>query len=193
MSLFERILVNVSVVLTAATGTAYLVMKYFMTNEDPFSVLNHPWQPHVLALHLLIAPVLIFALGLIMRDHVFGWFREDRARRGRASGLYTTLLSVPMIASGYLLQVFTDPGPRRWLAWVHIGCGILFTTLFLVHLIVSRPIQRALQSGMAAARSIPKSAGMLMLRLDWSGNRGLRSRTRARRGGWMSGPDGRRS
>lgn len=183
MSLFERILVNVSAVLTAATGTVYLVMKYFMTNEDPFSVLNHPWQSHVLALHLLISPVLIFALGLIMRDHVFGRFHEERARRGRASGIYTTLLVVPMIASGYLLQVFTDPEPRRWLAWVHIGSGVLFTLLFLVHLFASRPIQRSLQNGAAAVRSIAKSAGMLMLHLDWSGKRGLRSRTRSWRGG----------
>ncbi len=193
MSRLEGMLVNVSVVLTAATGFVYLVMKYFMTNDDPFSVLNHPWQPHVLALHLLIAPLLIFALGLIMRDHVFGWLHEEQVRRGRASGIYTTLLAVPMIASGYLLQIFTDPEPRLWLGWVHIGCGVLFTTLFLVHLIVSRVIQRAVQNGVAAARSIPKSAGMLMLRLDWPGRRGLRSRTRSWRGGWMSGPGGRRS
>ena len=98
-----------------------------------------------------------------------------------------------MIASGYLLQIFTDPGPRRWLAWVHIGCGVLFTTLFLVHLIVTRVVQRALQNGVAAARSIPKSAGMLMLRLDWHGRRGLRSRTREWGGGSISGPGGRRS
>jgi len=193
VSRLERMLVNGSVVLTAATGFVYLVMKYFMTNDDPFSVLNHPWQPHVLALHLLVAPLLIFALGLIMREHVVGWLREERARRGRASGIYTTLLAAPMIASGYLLQIFTDPEPRRWLAWVHIGCGILFTTLFLVHLVVSRLVQRALQNGVAAARSIPKSAGMLRLRLDWLGKRGLRSRTRSWRGGWMSGPGGRRS
>ena len=193
MSRLEKVLVNVSAVLTAATGFVYLVMKYFMTNDDPFSVLNHPWQPQVLALHLLIAPLLIFAIGLIMRDHVFGWLHEERARCGRASGIYTTLLAVPMIASGYLLQIFTDPGPRRWLAWVHIGCGVLFTTLFLVHLIVTRMVQRALQNGVAAARSIPKSAEMLMLRLDWHGKRGLRSRTREWGGGSISGPGGRRS
>lgn len=193
MSGLERIVVNVSVVLTAATGFVYLAMKYFMTNDDPFSVLNHPWQSHVLALHLLIAPLLIFALGLIMRDHVFGWLQEGRARRGRATGIYITLLAVPMITSGYLLQIFTDPGPRRWLAWVHIGCSILFTALFLIHLIVSRLLQRALQNGVAAARSIPKCAGMLMLSLDWPGKRGLRSRPRLWRGGSMSGPGGRRS
>ncbi len=183
MSVLERVLLQVSTWLTAVTGIAFLVMKYGMTSDDPFSVINHPWQPHMLALHLLVAPLLIFSLGLIMRDHILGWLRDDRMRRGRASGILTTLLAAPMIVSGYLMQILTDPGPRRWLAWVHIVTGLLFTAVFLAHLVTSRIIRRALQNGAAAVRTLPRSSGLLLLRLDWAVKRGLRSRARSCRGG----------
>ncbi|HEU4402302.1 MAG TPA: hypothetical protein VFT43_09370, partial [Candidatus Polarisedimenticolia bacterium] len=70
MSLFEKILLNLATGLAALSGFVYLVMKYFMTSDDPFSVLHHPWQPYALALHVLVGPAAVFALGLITRGHI---------------------------------------------------------------------------------------------------------------------------
>jgi hypothetical protein len=104
---FERLLLHLSTWLTAGTGAVYLYMKYVMTSDDPFSVIHHQWQPHALALHLLVAPALIFALGLITREHVIGRLLQNHSPRARASGGLIVILAVPMIATGYLMQILT--------------------------------------------------------------------------------------
>jgi hypothetical protein len=134
----ERAWLSWSVALAAVTGIAYWIMKDLMPRTDPFSVLGHPWQPHALSAHVLLVPMVIFGLGLIARDHIFAGVRKSgRAGNGR-SGLVTVLLAAPMVASGYLLQVFTSPGMRRWTALVHLGTGVVFAACFLAHLVVAR-------------------------------------------------------
>ena len=138
MNPFERTLLNASTCLVALTGGVYFYMKYLMTGEDPYSVVHHPLQPHALSLHVLLAPVLVFALGLITRDHIVGYLLESRQRRGRATGIVAVCLAAPMIVSGYLMQVLTDPGPRRILSVIHVAGGALYVLLFLGHLAASR-------------------------------------------------------
>jgi hypothetical protein len=146
----ERACLSWSVALATVTGIAYWIMKDLMPRSDPFSVLGHPWQPHALAAHVLIAPVVIFSLGLIAREHIFGGLRKGgRGGNGR-SGLATVLLAAPMVASGYLLQVITAPGPRRFAALTHLVTGAVFAACFAAHLVMARRRGRA-----AAARLSP--------------------------------------
>ena len=58
MTRFERWAVWVTSVLTFVTGVVYLWMKYFLVSDDPFAVVNHPLQPVVLKLHIVVAPLL---------------------------------------------------------------------------------------------------------------------------------------
>ena len=79
MTAAERHLFRAALAITTATGLAYWVMRDFMRPRDEFSVLGHPWQPYALAGHLLVAPVLVFALGLIARDHILEGIRSKGA------------------------------------------------------------------------------------------------------------------
>lgn len=142
MSRFEKILLHLSTAFTALSGLVYFWMKYLKGPADPWSALRHPWQPHLLALHLLAAPFLVFAIGLITREHVVGNLREGRLQRGRASGVVTFALGAPMIATGYLMQVLNDPRPRRVLLIAHLASGILFTVLLGAHAVAARPGRR---------------------------------------------------
>jgi hypothetical protein len=142
VSALERWLLHLSTWGSAGTGLAYLYMKHALRPADPFSVVNHPWQPHALALHVLVGPLLVFALGLIAREHILGLFREARPHPSRPSGVAAIALALPMVASGYLLQVTTAEGARSLLVVVHVACGSLFALLFLAHLLVSRPGRR---------------------------------------------------
>ncbi len=137
MSRFESLLLNVSIALSAVSGLAYLVMRDFLRRTDPFSVLGHPWQPQTLAAHLLVGPVVIFALGLIARDHIIERMKNGRTPQGRLSGLMTIGLAAPMIASGYLLQTATGQEWRRILGWAHLATGLSFALLFGAHLIAA--------------------------------------------------------
>jgi hypothetical protein len=164
MTTGERRLLLVSVGGTALTGFTVWVMKDLLPRRDPFSVLGHPWQPHVLAAHLLVAPVVVFALGLIAREHIVQGYRYSVNGDGRRSGILTVLWALPMILSGYLLQISTGDATRRFLSVGHLVTGALFTALFVGHLV------RALRRRAAAAK--PGQAPAPAARLDRPRNGG---------------------
>jgi hypothetical protein len=150
MTAVERHLFRAALAIATATGLVYWVMKDFMRPRDEFSVLGHPWQPYALAGHLLIAPVLVFALGLIARDHILEGIRSRGAIAGWRTGLGLLGLAAPMILSGYGLQVVTGVETRRLVALVHLVSGALFAAFFLAHALVAFAGRRA-----AARRRTP--------------------------------------
>jgi hypothetical protein len=146
VSRFERLLLDLSIGLSTLTGAVYFVMKEWMRPRDPFSVLGHPWQPHVLAIHVLTGPLVVFALGLIAREHIVERIRSGKPQTGRRTGLCITSLALPMVLSGYLLQVVTAPAGRRFLALLHLVSGLLFGLLFVGHLVATAARRRALSA-----------------------------------------------
>jgi hypothetical protein len=118
--------------LVSATGIFYGVLKYFTHNPDPDSRLGHPWQPAVLAAHLLVAPAAVFALGLLFRRHALArWKRRDR--EGRRTGGILLLFASALVVSGYLLPVLTGAAARRWTGWVHAGIGLIVAAAYALH------------------------------------------------------------
>lgn len=128
----EKSLLWTSILLVGGSGVVYAWMKYLVPNEDPYAVVNHPLQPLFLKLHVLGAPLLVFAVGLVFSRHVWGQFRAG-FRRGRGSGLVMLGVLAPMIVSGYLIQVATAPGWLRGSAIVHLSTGLGFIGGFAGH------------------------------------------------------------
>ena len=56
MNRTEAWFVHLSTLLVGITGVIYAIMRYLMEPTDPFSVVNHPWQPTLQHLHVLVAP-----------------------------------------------------------------------------------------------------------------------------------------
>jgi hypothetical protein len=129
---FERWAVWSTSVATFVTGVIYLWMKYLLVSDDPLAVVNHPWQPGVLKLHILVAPLLVFSIGLVTLRHVWRHLRS-KTRDGRRSGLLTAVILAPMIASGYLIQTLTEESWLRSMAFAHIGLGVLYGAGLLAH------------------------------------------------------------
>lgn len=125
MTRFERWSVWTTSAATIASGAVYLGMKYFMVSDDPYTVINHPLQPLVLKIHILVSPLLVFALGLIALKHVAEHLRR-KIKAGRRSGLLLVASAAPMVVSGYLIQVLTDERWLRMAALTHIVTGTLF-------------------------------------------------------------------
>jgi hypothetical protein len=132
MSRFERWAVWSTSIATFVTGVVYLWLKYLLTSDDPFAVVNHPWQPWVLKLHILVAPLLVFSIGLVAVRHVWRHLQSG-APQGRRSGLLTLAMLVPMVATGYLIQAVTAEGWLRAMAWSHIGLGLVYGAALLAH------------------------------------------------------------
>ncbi len=119
-------------VATFVTGVIYLWLKYLMVNDDPFAVVNHPWQPAVLKAHILVAPLLVFSIGLVTLRHVWRHLRSSM-REGRRSGVLTVVVLGPMILSGYLIQALTQESWLKAMAIAHIALGVVYGLGLLVH------------------------------------------------------------
>jgi hypothetical protein len=132
VSRFERWAVWSTSVATFVTGVIYLWMKYLVVSDDPLAVVNHPWQPALLKAHILVAPLLVFSIGLVAVRHVWRHFRSE-TRDGRRSGLLTVLVLGPMIVSGYLIQTVTEEGWLRAMALFHIAVGLIYGVALLAH------------------------------------------------------------
>jgi hypothetical protein len=132
MSQFERWLLHVSTLLVGGTGLVYAWMLYFVRPQDPYAVVNHPWQPQTQHLHVLVAPLLVFGVGVIWRRHVWTHWKH-KVRKGFATGVTLGLTLVPMIASGYLIQTAVDDTWRKIWVGIHLTTSALWLAGYLVH------------------------------------------------------------
>jgi hypothetical protein len=129
-------LLQLSLLGMAISGLVFAWMKYFMKSDDPFAVVNHPWQPTMLDAHVLLGPVAVFALGWVFGNHIWPAYRGGAPNR--ASGIVSMLFIAPMTISGYLMQVAVADATRKAFAishWVSVG---LFAVAYIVHLVPRR-------------------------------------------------------
>ena len=79
---------------------------------------------------------MVFAVGLIWKKHIAGHWRAGLST-GRRSGLSLVLTMVPMIVSGYLIQVtITDTWRTAWIV-IHCTTSGLWITGYLIHQIAA--------------------------------------------------------
>ena len=131
MSHAQLLLFHLANLAVCGTGLIYAWMRYLVEPAGEWAVVNHPWQPHTQHLHVLVAPLLVFAVGLIWSAHVLGKLKNGR--KNWVAGIGLTALFLPMAASGYLLQVAVDPVWRRNWVWVHVVSSLLWVAAFVVH------------------------------------------------------------
>lgn len=150
MTRFEAGCVHVSNLLVGGTGAVYAWMLYAAEPVDPYAIVHHPWQPTVQHLHVLTAPLLVFAAGLIWRDHIWKHWRQKVPSR-RRSGLGLLLTLVPLVASGYLIQTAVEPAWRSTWVAVHLVTAVLWIGAYAAHYVAGLTKRR--QQRRALARS----------------------------------------
>ena len=151
ISRFERWLLWLSTAGTLVTGVAYWWMKDMMTAAEPWAVINHPLQPWMLKAHILVAPVLVFAVGLITTRHIWKHFRQG-VKKGRRSGLIAAATFAALVVTGYVLQVVTGETLLRVLGWTHLGLGIIYSAGLAAHW----PATRGSRARPSAAHRSPR-------------------------------------
>ena len=132
MNTFERRTVWVTSWLVALTGFVYLYMKYALTPAQPWDVTNHPLQGLALKVHIVSAPLLVFAVGMIATRHIWRHFRTN-VQKARRTGLATALVLGPMIVSGYLIQSIAHESWLRVVALTHIATSVVFALGLIAH------------------------------------------------------------
>ncbi len=141
MKLWERWTFNALSLVVAATGFAYLWMKYVLQNDDPFAIVNHPWQSGMLDLHVLASPVFVLIFGIVFNSHIMKKLRATRLPN-RRSGFASLGTFATMVVSGYLLQVASNEWWLQALFVVHVASGVIFSIVYAIHLVISAVLAR---------------------------------------------------
>lgn len=136
MKRWERWSFNLLSLVVAASGFAYLWMKYILETTDPFALVNHPWQSIMLLAHVIASPPLILVVGIILSSHILKKMRV-RGAPSRKSGLVSLSSFATLAASGYLLQVVTSEAWLTGLVVAHVASAVLFTVFYAGHLVLS--------------------------------------------------------
>ena len=105
-----------------------------MESSDVFAVVNHPWQPLILATHIVAAPILIVLFGMIFRTHSVLKLKTGESLK-RLSGLVSIFCFGVMALSGYCLQVVDSNLAMSIWFWTHLVSGTLFTVVMIFHLL----------------------------------------------------------
>ena len=141
MKPWERWTFGLLALLVTLSGGAYFWMKYMLVNTDPFAVVNHPWQPAMLAAHVVASPWLLLTFGVLLNSHILRKLRAT-GLPNRKTGLLSLVTFFAMVASGYLLQVATAPWLLQMLVTIHVATGALFSVAYLAHLVISVRLAR---------------------------------------------------
>lgn len=132
MTTAQSYFVHLSNLLVGGTGLVYGWMRYFAEPEDEFAIVNHPLQPDLQHWHILTAPLLIFAIGMIWSPHVWKHYRRG-TKGGRRTGITLGLTLFPMIFSGYALQVSESQSWTTWWMWLHLATSISWIFFGTLH------------------------------------------------------------
>ena len=141
MKRWERWTFNGLSLTVAATGFAYLWMKYVLQNDDPFAVVNHPWQTGMLNLHVVASPAFILGFGIVFNSHIMKKMGATRLPN-RRSGFVSLGTFAAMVVSGYLLQVSANERWLKTLVVLHVASGAIFTIVYAIHLAISARLAR---------------------------------------------------
>lgn len=138
---WERWTFGLLALIVAVTGVAYLWMKYLLVNNDPFAVVNHPWQSATLAVHVVVSPWLILMFGILLNSHILRKLRSPSVPN-RKTGLISFFSFFTMTVSGYLLQVVTGERMLPLLVAIHVATGLFFSVAYVAHLAISVRLAR---------------------------------------------------
>ena len=151
---WERRSFNGLNIVVAITGFAYLYMKYALPSDDPFSVVNHPWQSSMLSLHVVLAPFVILLFGIVLRSHIIKKLISN-SRPDRRTGWISLISFSTMALSGYLLQVATSVAWLNVCVVLHIGTSVVFIVGYGAHLVIGWRLLVAADIEMTRDASLP--------------------------------------
>jgi len=122
-----------------ATGLWLYWSKNFAEKTDPYSNVGGPGEVLAHNTHILAAPFLVFAAGLLWKIHIWPRFQQlSLSKMGilkGMSGLFMLLTLVPMILSGALIQVTTGEAARKIWIGIHVFSSLIWVAASLFHLI----------------------------------------------------------
>ena len=126
-------LLHISNGLVTLTGLVYAWMAYFAQSDDPYTVVGHPWQPHVQHAHIWVAPLFVLVIGHLWNSHIQPHLAGGTLKR-RTSGIGMLVAALPMIFSGYFIQTAVEQHWRTIWVVVHLVVSLFWIVGYLIHI-----------------------------------------------------------
>ena len=128
---------HASNILGIGSGLLYAWFKYFAKSSDAYSRQNF-LEPTFHDAHVLVVPLLVYGCGVIWHNHILPKIRAIRRNHPQRvsktwSGLALLFILVPMIATGYLIQVSVDENWRKAWVVVHLATSAVWSLSYLIH------------------------------------------------------------
>ncbi|MDP6954488.1 MAG: hypothetical protein QF599_00830 [Planctomycetota bacterium] len=123
--------------LVCLSGLLYGGLRYCARREGDFGPESHPAEDPLRSLHIVTAPLLIWAVAAIWHEHIWPSLRAGIQTR-RRTGLTLTISFAPMVLSAYLLQVSVEDAWRSLWLWLHLASSGLWLVTMLIHLVLPR-------------------------------------------------------
>jgi hypothetical protein len=131
MNPVERWSLRIGAFAAITTGVALGLVRYLGGREGEFGPEPSAALPFWQHAHVLVVPVLVFALGMAVAGHAKLF--KARFERGGRSGLLLGVFAAPVVLGGAAIQIFTDAQLRAWMGWLHAAFGALFAALYCAH------------------------------------------------------------
>jgi hypothetical protein len=151
MRKIDRVLIGISSSMLFVTGLILFGMIYIFQTFDEFGVVVNPAQPAMQVIHLVFAPLFVFAVGAIFHTHILSGLRKNGT--GMRSGLVMSVLLFVMILSGYAVQLVSSSQLRTALSLMHTVSGVLWAGFLVAHVLGER--RRSIQTRMRASDMLP--------------------------------------
>lgn len=114
------------------TGLGYNLVMHFMKVKTEYGMRPNSWQGYWQGAHILVVPALIFAVGVLWRDHIYTKYRNG-VKKKRKSGLILIISFFLMTVSGYLIQVLGGFEKIVWVKDFHLYTSLLWSMAYGIH------------------------------------------------------------
>jgi hypothetical protein len=118
--------VDVVLAVVTVSGIAWL----WLDRGEAVDVAARGWLRQDVRLHAIAALATVYVAGMLWFLHVR---RAWRSHRNRLAGVATFTLLAFLVASGYVLDYFTDEGSHALVARAHWVAGLLAFAAYLAH------------------------------------------------------------
>jgi len=118
--------------LALITGIGYFLILHYFKIVTQYGVRPNPWQGYWQGAHILVVPALVFAIGMLWKDHIYPKYQK-REQRKRKSGLILIISFFLMGITGYLIQVMGGVETIIFIKNFHFYSSLIWSLAYGVH------------------------------------------------------------
>lgn len=134
MTRAEKRNIIISFVLATVSGALIYILDNYFEVVKEWGTEANPFLSYSKLFHYFSTPLLILAIGFIIKSHIIKKIKNLNSESKSRTGLILTIGLVLLIYSGQSLLFVSDVTLTSILIYVHLGLGLLMGAVLIKHL-----------------------------------------------------------